>query len=225
MLVRLDGVGKVFPGPPAVEALREVTVDIRRGEHVAVVGRSGSGKSTLMAILGLLDRPSSGSYELDGQETARMGDAARSRMRAAHVGFVFQSFHLLPDRDVVENIALGMLYSGRSERDRRVTAIEVCDRVGLSHRATASVQNLSGGEQQRVAVARAIAGGPDLLLADEPTGNLDPENAGEVLALLDGLRADGTTVVVVTHDPAVAARAGRRLTMDAGLLHDEGALR
>jgi len=220
LIVELRDVVKTYPGPPAVEALRGVSVSIAAGEHVAVVGRSGSGKSTLMAILGLLDRPSAGHYALAGVETSQMPDATRSSMRAAHLGFVFQSFHLLPDRDVVENIALGMLYGGCPADERRARAIDVCERVGLAHRASASVRHLSGGEQQRVAIARAIAGVPALLLADEPTGNLDPDNAEDVLALLDALRTDGTTLVVVTHDPEVARRADRRLRMTAGLIED-----
>jgi putative ABC transport system ATP-binding protein len=178
---------------------------------VAVVGPSGSGKSTLLNVLGLLDRPSTGSYRLDGIETTMLGDGARTKLRGRRIGFVFQSFHLLAHRSVVENVMLAELYGGRSRRGRLERARVALERVGLGHRAAFPPDRLSGGERQRAAIARAMLGGPSLLLCDEPTGNLDSRNTEGVLALFDELRDQGLTIVVITHEAEVSERATRRV--------------
>ncbi|MFJ5552633.1 ABC transporter ATP-binding protein [Streptomyces sp. NPDC093225] len=215
-VIEFRGVGLTYPGPPPVEALADCDLAVRRGEFVAVVGPSGSGKSTFLNVAGLLDSPTRGRYLLDGIDTGALGDAARTALRGRRIGFVFQAFHLLPHLTALENVALARLYTGLPRAERLVRARDTLDRVGLGHRTDAPPGRLSGGEQQRVAVARALAGRPSLLLCDEPTGNLDSANAASVLGLLDGLHAAGMTVVVITHDPAVAARAGRTLTIRDG---------
>ncbi|AGZ41624.1 ABC transporter ATP-binding protein [Actinoplanes friuliensis] len=218
-VVRFDAVAKTYPGPPPVHALHAADLTIERGEYVAVVGPSGSGKSTFLNLVGLLDRPSSGCYELDGINVGSLRESDRSAVRGRRVGFVFQSFHLLPYRSAVENVALAQLYTGPPGPERRQTALAVLDRVGLAHRAEALPTMLSGGERQRVAIARALANQPSLLLCDEPTGNLDSETAATVLALLDEVHAAGFTVIVITHDAEVAARSPRRITIRDGVLH------
>jgi putative ABC transport system ATP-binding protein len=215
-VVRLTAVGRRFPGDPPVDALSEVDLEVRSGEFVAVVGPSGSGKSTLLHLLGLLDAPTSGRYELDGIDTTALGARRRAGLRAARIGFVFQAFHLLPHLDVLDNTALGGLYVGLPGRERRRRAAALLERVGLGHRRTARPATLSGGERQRVAIARALVAEPSLLLADEPTGNLDSRNAGSVLDLVDDLHAAGTTVAMITHDPDVAARAQRHVRIVDG---------
>ncbi|SCL15229.1 putative ABC transport system ATP-binding protein [Micromonospora rhizosphaerae] len=217
-VVRFEAVGMTYPGPPPVPALLPADLTIEQGEYVTVVGRSGSGKSTFLNIVGLLDRPTTGRYELDGIDVGRLREADRSTLRGRRVGFVFQSFHLLPYRSAVENVALAQLYTGPSARERRRTALDVLERVGLAHRADALPMMLSGGERQRVAIARALANQPSLLLCDEPTGNLDSETAATVLTLLDEVHTAGFTVIVITHDPEVAARSPRRITIRDGVL-------
>jgi putative ABC transport system ATP-binding protein len=217
-VVHFEAVAKTYPGPPPVSALHPADLRIERGEYVTVVGPSGSGKSTFLNIVGLLDRPSSGRYELDGIDTGGLREADRSAVRGRRIGFVFQSFHLLPYRSAAENVALAQLYTGASGRARRRTALEVLDRVGLAHRAEALPTMLSGGERQRVAIARALANQPSLLLCDEPTGNLDSETAATVLGLLDEVHEAGFTVIVITHDAEVAARGPRRITIRDGVL-------
>ena len=192
-----------------VTALRDVDLTIDRGDYVAIVGRSGSGKSTLLHLLGLLDRPTEGTYLLDGIRTDGIDDRRRAQLRAERIGFVFQSFHLVAHTSVVDNVMLGGLYTGRSVRERRAVAEQMIDRVGLSARRLARPQVLSGGERQRVAIARALVNSPALLLADEPTGNLDSATATDVLELFGELHANGATVVLITHDAEVAARADR----------------
>lgn len=219
-IVRLDGVGLTYPGPPPVPALRPTDLVIEQGEYVAVVGPSGSGKSTLLNVLGLLDRPTTGRYELDGWDTGSLSDADRTALRGRHIGFVFQAFHLLPYRSALENVALAQLYAGTPRRAREEAAVDALNRVGLGHRLHAAPTTLSGGERQRVAIARALAANPRLLLCDEPTGNLDSATAEEVLALFDRLHAEGQTIVLVTHDPTVAARAHRRLHLVDGTVSE-----
>ncbi|MER7540584.1 ABC transporter ATP-binding protein [Streptomyces sp. NPDC097704] len=220
--MRLESVGRVFDSEPPVRALREVDLTVRRGEHVSVVGPSGSGKSTLLNILGLLDRPTSGAYWLDGVLTGGLGDLERTALRGSRIGFVFQSFHLLPYRAVEENVMLAETYRaprpGRGRGTRRERAREALARVGLGHRSGFLPGRLSGGERQRVAIARALLGEPALLLCDEPTGNLDGENTESVLALFDVLQEQGMTLLVITHDDAVSARAGRRVRIRDGRL-------
>ncbi|WP_372419901.1 ABC transporter ATP-binding protein [Actinotalea solisilvae] len=216
--MELRGLSRTFPGTPPVEALRGVDLRVGRGDYVSVIGPSGSGKSTLLHILGLLDRPTAGDYLLDGLPTGEASDEDRATLRGGRIGFVFQSFHLLPHRSVLDNVLLATLYSGVPRAERRDRALAALDRVGLSHRLDFLPTVLSGGERQRVAVARAVVSSPHVLLADEPTGNLDSENSAGVLALFDELHRDGLTLVVITHDPTVSAHAGRRIRIADGLL-------
>jgi ABC-type lipoprotein export system ATPase subunit len=217
-IVELAGVAKRYPG--GVEALRGVDLTIGRGEMVAIVGPSGSGKSTLLHMVGTLDRPSAGTVRIAGYDVAELSDRELSALRARHIGFVFQQFHLSAGVSALDNVADGLLYGGGSLRERRERAAVALERVGLGHRAGHRPHQLSGGEQQRVAVARAVVGEPDLLLADEPTGNLDSASGTEVLELLGDLHRTGTTVAVITHDTEVAARAPRRVRVRDGLIVD-----
>ena len=217
-VVELVDVHRSFPGPPEVHAVRGVDLAVRAGEYLSIVGPSGSGKSTLLHVLGLLDRPSSGTYLLDGVDVARMSESERAGMRGGRIGFVFQAFHLLPSRSVLDNVMLAMVYQRVPRRERRSRALEALDRVGLAHRLDFAPAQLSGGERQRVAVARALVGRPSLLLADEPTGNLDQANAAGVMELFDDLHAGGITIAVITHDETVSARAERRVRITDGEL-------
>ncbi len=220
--VELDGVDRVFRlGDTEVHALRSVSVTIGVGEYVAVMGPSGSGKSTLLNILGLLDRPSAGRYRLEGREVGSLPPDEQAAVRSRRIGFVFQSFHLVPRLSAAENIALPMVLAGVAPAERRQRVAEALLQVGLQDRADHRPDQLSGGQRQRVAIARATIMRPALLLADEPTGNLDRATGGEVTALLESLNAGGTTLVLVTHDPAMGERARRRLVMDDGLVSDD----
>ena len=219
-MIELHGIEKVYPRPGAeVRALGGVSLRIERGEFLAVVGSSGSGKSTLMNVLGLLDRPSAGRYLLDGQDVAGLSVDEQSGLRNRRIGFVFQAFHLLPRTSALENVELPLLYSDRTTFDglgRR--ALEA---VGLADRMDHQPSELSGGQQQRVAIARALVNDPDLLLADEPTGNLDAVSAGEIMALFESLNRAGRTIVLVTHDPQLAAHCQRTVRLEAGRLTEE----
>lgn len=210
-IVELRGVAKSYQGTPAVHALKPVDLTIESGDWLAVIGPSGSGKSTLLNLLGLLDRPTQGRYMFAGHDASILNERERTALRGRRIGFVFQQFHLLPHRTAAENVALALLYNNPSTRQRTSAALEALDRVGLSHRMHALPGTLSGGERQRVAIARALVGAPDLVLCDEPTGNLDSANAHAVLDLLDDLNRDSVTLVVITHDLGVAARARSRL--------------
>jgi putative ABC transport system ATP-binding protein len=220
-VIALDGVGRVFPTVPPVTALVDVTLHVRRGDYLSIVGPSGSGKSTLLNVLGLLDTPNSGSYRLEGVETTDLDDTSRTSVRGARIGFVFQSFHLLAHRDVLANVMLGEIYGHASRSGRRDRALTALDLVGMTHRTGFRPGRLSGGERQRVAIARALVGEPALLLCDEPTGNLDSTNTAAVLDLFDDLQSRGTTLVVITHDAAVSQRAGRRVRIRDGRLTEE----
>jgi putative ABC transport system ATP-binding protein len=222
-IIALKGVERVFPGTPPVWALRRVDLTVSAGEYVAIVGPSGSGKSTLLNVLGLLDQPSAGSYELDGSDTSRISERERAWLRAARLGFVFQSFHLLSHRSALENVMFGGMYQGLPKRERRKRAIAALDRVGMIHRATFRPDHLSGGERQRVAVARALAVEPSILLCDEPTGNLDSANTASILELFDALVAGGLTMCLITHDADVAARAQRVVSIVDGNLTEAAA--
>ncbi|MFF1409602.1 ABC transporter ATP-binding protein [Streptomyces sp. NPDC058289] len=217
-VIEFRGIGLTYPGPPPVAALKACDLTVGRGEFVAVVGPSGSGKSTFLNIVGLLDAPTGGTYLLDGIDTGTLRDADRTALRGLRIGFVFQSFHLLPQRSALENVTLALVYDGTPRRERRARARHALEQVGLGHRIEALPTRLSGGERQRVAIARALVTRPSLLLCDEPTGNLDTANADSVLALLERLHADGMTVLVITHDPLVAARAKRTVTIRDGVL-------
>jgi putative ABC transport system ATP-binding protein len=199
-------------------ALHDVSLTIRRGEFVAIMGPSGCGKSTLLNILGAIDRPTVGQYLFDGVDLATQGEAALARHRARHLGFIFQSFNLVDDLTIAENIELGLLYRGGRGGSRRALVEAAMDRVGVAHRARHFPHQLSGAQQQRAAIARAIVGQPDLILADEPTGNLDTENGAQVMEILKGLNAAGATIVMVTHSPSHADQARRRIDILDGRL-------
>jgi len=212
-------------GDTAVHALREVDLLVRRGEYVAVVGQSGSGKSTLLNILGCLDGPTSGRYLLDGLDVADLDERQQSVLRNRQIGFIFQSFNLIPRTSAFANVELPMVYAGVSRRDRRTRTLAALDVVGLSHRLDSRPNQLSGGQQQRVAVARALVTRPALLLADEPTGNLDTASTDDVLELFDNLHATGRTIVLITHDHEVAERADRTVTVTDGRLTEQAGAR
>lgn len=220
-LIQVEGLNRRFDGPKPVHALRDCTFSVASGEMVAVTGPSGSGKSTLLNCLGLLDRPTAGLYLLEQRDVVGLPERHRAALRAQKIGFVFQDYNLLWGRTAVDNVALGPIYQRMRAADREHRAEVYLDLVGLSHRRQALVETLSGGERQRVAIARALAGTPSLLLCDEPTGNLDSETGDAILALLEGLHTEGQTIVIVTHAPAVAARAGRRFQMRDGALVEE----
>lgn len=220
VIVKLRGIGLTYPGPPAVTALSGVDLTVGTGDYITVMGPSGSGKSTFLNVLGLLDRPTEGEFEFDGIDVRGLSDGQRSNVRGRRIGFVFQSFHLMAHRTAVENAALAMLYGKVPRRQRLNAARHALARVGLTHRADALPATMSGGERQRVAIARAVVHSPSLLLCDEPTGNLDSTTAEQVLGLLDQLHGDGMTLIVITHDPNVAARGQRTLTIRDGILYE-----
>lgn len=217
-VVELESVTRTFPGSPPVEAVKDACLSVAGGDYVTIVGPSGSGKSTLLHILGCLDAPTSGTYRLLGLDVGDLSDGERTSLRGTEIGFVFQSFHLLPYRTVLENVVTGLVYNRTPRRVRRKRAAEALERVGLSHRMDFTPRKLSGGERQRVAIARAIAPRPSLLLCDEPTGNLDSKTTASILDLFDELRSDGLTLMVITHEQAVSRRAERRVDITDGVL-------
>ena len=220
-VIQLKGVSKVFEAEDVqTHALAGVDLSIARGEYIAISGPSGCGKSTLLSLIGLLDSPTTGEYWLDGQPVARLSAKARAQARNRQIGFIFQSFNLLGDLSVAENVALPLTYRGMGAAERKQAVDRALERVGMSHRARHFPSQLSGGQQQRVAVARAVAGDPAILLADEPTGNLDSKNGEAVMQLLSELHAAGATICIVTHDPRYAEHAGRIVHMLDGQIVD-----
>jgi len=216
-VIHMEGIRKVYDtGKVRVEALKGVDLTVEQGEMVAIVGPSGSGKSTLMNLVGCLDTPSEGSYTLRGEAVAGLTRERLADVRNRRIGFVFQSFHLLPQISAFENIELPLLFGGVPRKKRRERVTELLDKVGLSDRAEHKPTELSGGQMQRVAIARALAMEPDILLADEPTGNLDSTSGGDVMSLFEELWKTGRTILVITHDHALARRAGRTVTLHDG---------
>lgn len=215
--MRLRGICRDYPvGDQVVHALNHVDLDVEDGEYVSIMGPSGSGKSTLLNVLGLLDRPDAGTYELKGRDVASLGDDELAALRQQQIGFIFQSFHLVARMTALENVELPMILAGQPGKARRERATEMLGSVGLEQRMSHRPDQLSGGERQRVAIARSIVMRPSVLLADEPTGNLDSKSGAEIMAILEQLNSDGLGVLIVTHDPNLGGRAGRRISMFDG---------
>lgn len=223
-VIELRGIKKIYPvGDQKVAALAGINLDIRQGEFAALMGPSGSGKSTLMNILGCLDRPSVGSYKLDGKEVANLSDDELAVTRNKYIGFVFQNFNLLNTISSLDNVALPLVYAGISKKERAERAMHYLDMVGLSDRADHMPNELSGGQKQRVAIARALVNDPQIIMADEPTGNLDTKSTKEILDIFENMHKMGRTIILVTHEPDVAMRASRQLLVRDGLItRDEG---
>ena len=217
-VLTLEGVARTYAGPPPVEALKTCDVVVEPGGLVTVTGPSGSGKSTLLNIAGLLDRPTGGRVIVEGKDTSSLSERARSQLRGRHIGFVFQAFHLMARRSVLDNVRLAGLYQGASEAERSRRARSAIEKVGLMPRLEAPASVLSGGERQRVAIARAIAGQPALLLCDEPTGNLDSQNSASVVSLLEELNRTGIAVLIITHDAHVASVGRQRFHVKDGVV-------
>jgi len=223
-VLEMTGVTKEYPGSPPVRALRGVDLRINSGELVGIVGPSGSGKSTLLHIMGTLDRPTTGRVQVTGYDLDTLADRELSALRSRRVGFVFQQFHLLDAESALDNVADGLLYTGRPAAERRALAAVTLERVGLSHRMRQHASKLSGGERQRVAVARAVVGRPALVLADEPTGNLDSKSSDAIVELLEELNEEGITLVVITHNREIAERFPRRVSLRDGMIESDSAL-
>jgi len=221
-LIRLRGIEKTYRvGTQEVHAVRGVDLDVARGEYLSIMGSSGSGKSTLMNLLGCLDTPTAGSYELDGRDVAQLGEDELAAVRNRKVGFVFQTFNLLPRSTALQNVELPLVYAGLSATERRERAAHALDQVGLSDRVTHKPNELSGGQRQRVAIARALVGEPALILADEPTGNLDSRTSEEIMALLGELDRGGRTLILVTHEPDIAAYTRRIIRLHDGRIDSD----
>jgi putative ABC transport system ATP-binding protein len=221
-VIELEKISRTYVvGDRPVHALRDVTLTFPDGDYVSVMGPSGSGKSTLLNVLGCLDRPDGGSYRLDGREVARLSEVERTLLRRHRIGFVFQTFHLVPRLTALGNVELPMVFAGVPRSEREARARKALEAVGLTPRAGHRPEQLSGGERQRAALARAVVMGPSILLADEPTGNLDTASGGEIVRLLESMNAAGLTLVVVTHDPAIGGRARHRVRLVDGAVAEE----
>ncbi|MEW6366537.1 MAG: ABC transporter ATP-binding protein [Acidobacteriota bacterium] len=221
-MIQLEGVSREFQvGDETVHALRDITLEIQDGEYIALMGPSGSGKSTLLNVVGCLDRPTTGTYSLGGKDVTRLSEAELSMVRRHHMGFVFQFFHLIPRLDAAGNVELPMVFAGVPGAERRQRVAKALESVGLSHRARHRPNQLSGGERQRTAIARAVVMGPSVLLADEPTGNLDTHSGREVVELIERMNRDGLTLIVVTHDPTIGQRARRIVSLRDGMIVDQ----
>jgi ABC-type lipoprotein export system ATPase subunit len=221
-MIQLKNVTKSYGTDEApIEVLRGISVSVEEREFVAIVGASGSGKTTLLNILGCLDRPTTGQYMLRGRDVAGRSDDELSDVRNKHIGFIFQSFQLIPQFTVAENVEVPLFYAGLPRRKRHTLALEMIEQVGLGHRWHHQPKALSGGERQRAAIARALVTNPTLLLADEPTGNLDSVTGREILKLIESLHDQGRTILLITHDPSIAEKAGRRIFMKDGLIEQE----
>lgn len=218
MLVKLESVNKVFKldGDLTFQALKDISLKIDKGEFLAIIGPSGSGKTTLMNILGLLDKPSSGKYELDGQDVSRLGENTLAQIRNKKIGFVFQAFNLLNRTPALDNVALPLIYSGASRNERLNRAKKALEQVGLADKLASRPSQLSGGQQQRVAIARALVTDPQMIFADEPTGNLDSKTGAEIIELLRKLNNAGRTIILISHDPNIAKKAKRIIQMKDG---------
>ncbi len=224
-VLEMESVDKIYDSDPPVVALDHVNLTVRGGELLAIVGPSGSGKTTLLHVMGTLDRPTSGTVRITGLDVEAMSERELAALRATRIGFVFQNFYLAEHETVLENVADGLLYAGVGTADRRRAAAEALERVGLAHRARFDPTRISGGERQRVAIARALVGRPAIVLADEPTGNLDSATGASIVALLEELNAEGATILVITHDQALAGRLPRQVSMlDGRIVADSGAL-
>ncbi len=227
MLITLSHITKIFvTGEVAVHALEDLSIEMERGEFVAIIGQSGSGKTTLLDILGCLSHPTTGDYWLDGAHINRLPDSELTTIRNRQIGFIFQTFHLLPRKSALENVQLPLMYAGVTRAQQQDRARELLTAVGLHDRLNHHSNQLSGGQQQRVAIARALANCPALLLADEPTGNLDSQSGNEILEIFQELHRQGQTIVMITHDPLIAQRANRRITLfDGRIVDDESSRR
>lgn len=222
-MLKISGIKKMYDlGEMKVEALRGVDLEIKRGEFVTIMGPSGSGKSTLLHILGLLDMPSSGSFKLEGHSIESLPDNELARIRNSHFGFIFQSFNLFPELNSLENVMMPLMYAGMDRKKRKEHAIKLLQEVGLNHRISHYPNMLSGGEQQRVAIARALANNPDVILADEPTGNLPSKKGTEIINMLKKLNSDGVTIIMVTHDDKLGLCGTRKVCLtDGNIISDE----
>ncbi len=221
-MLSLSGIAKTYDmGAEQVQALRDVSLEIESNEYLAVMGPSGSGKSTLMNLIGCLDAPTAGSYRLAGENVAEMSESQLAEIRNRRIGFVFQTFNLIPRVNIVQNVELPLIYGGMSRAERRQRAESAIERVGLADRRKHRPGELSGGQRQRVAIARALVGEPAIILADEPTGNLDSRTGGEIMAIFDGLHAQGQTIILVTHEDSIAAHTSRVIRLRDGSIESD----
>lgn len=219
LLVKLSNVNKIYTsGEVSFQALKNINLEVKKGEFIAIIGASGSGKSTLMNIIGLLDRPTSGKYELDSQDTLHLKEDSQSKIRNKKIGFVFQSFNLLPRTSALDNVALPLIYAGVSKNERKLRAKQALEQIGLADKLNSHPNQLSGGQQQRVAIARSLVNNPDIILADEPTGNLDSKSGREVMEIFDTLNKDGKTIIMITHEEDIARHAKSIIRLKDGMI-------